>query len=94
MTKELRKEYELVREKYNEFMEEAVELYHELNGGSFEIYKPFNEWAYKIGLDVDNNYGELEQRFSPMWTISFMKLSMKLINVDSNYVTWEIDGGS
>lgn len=63
MTKELRKEYELVREKYNEFMEEAVELYHELNGGSFEIYKPFNEWAFRIGLDVENDYGELEQRF-------------------------------
>lgn len=63
MTEDLRKEYELVKEKYNEFMKEAVELYHELNGGSFEIYKPFNEWAYKIGLDIDSDYGEEEQRF-------------------------------
>ena len=45
MTEDLRKEYVLVKEKYNEFMTEAVELYHELNGGSFEIYKPFNEWG-------------------------------------------------
>lgn len=59
----LRKEYELVKEKYNEFMKEAVELYHELNGGSFEIYKPFNEWAFRIGLDIENDYGEEEQRF-------------------------------
>lgn len=63
MTRDLRKEYVLVKEKYNEFMTEAVELYHELNSGSFEIYKPFNEWAFRIGLDVENDYGELEQRF-------------------------------
>lgn len=43
MAEDLRKEYELVKEKYNEFMKEAVELYHELNGGSFEIHKPFND---------------------------------------------------
>lgn len=66
MTRDLRKEYVLVKEKYNEFMTEAVELYHELNSGSFEIYKPFNEWAFRIGLDVENDYGELEQRFSRM----------------------------
>lgn len=63
MTEDLRKEYELVKEKYDEFMKEAVELYHELNDGSFEIYKPFNEWAFRIGLDIENDYGELEQRF-------------------------------
>lgn len=63
MVEDSRKEYELVKEKYNEFMKEAVELYHELNGGSFEIYKPFNEWASRIGLDIENDYGELEQRF-------------------------------
>lgn len=59
----LRKEYELVKEKYDEFMKEAVELYHELRSSAHEIYKPFNDWASKIGLDIENNYGELEQRF-------------------------------
>jgi hypothetical protein len=61
MTRDLRKEYELVKEKYNEFMKEAVELYHELNSGSFEIHKPFNDWAFRIGLDIEKDYGELEQ---------------------------------
>ena len=43
MAKDLRKEYELVKEKYNEFMKEAVELWHDLYGDSYVIYKPFNE---------------------------------------------------
>lgn len=63
MVEDLRKEYELVKEKYNEFMKEAVELHHWLRGSAHEIYKPFNEWASRIGLDIDNDYGDEEQRF-------------------------------
>lgn len=63
MTKDLRKEYELVKEKYNEFMGEAVELWHDLYGDSYVIYKPFNEWASRLGLDIEDKYGDDEQRF-------------------------------
>lgn len=63
MVEDLRKEYELVKEKYNEFMKEAVELWHDLYGDSYEIRKPFNEWASRLGLDIENEYGDKEQRF-------------------------------
>lgn len=60
---DLRKEYELVKEKYNEFMKEAVEFFHEVWGAHYVVYKPFNEWAQKLGLDIDNDYYDYEQRF-------------------------------
>ena len=63
MVEDLRKEYELVREKYDEFMKEAVELWHNLYGDSYVIYKPFSEWASRLGLDIENDYGDEEQRF-------------------------------
>lgn len=63
MTKELRKEYELVREKYNEFMEEAAEFFHEVWGSHYLIHKPFDNWAQKLGLDIDDYYYDYEQRF-------------------------------
>ena len=59
----LRKEYELVKEKYNEFMKEAAEFFHEVWGAHYVVYKPFNEWAYKLGLDIENDYYDYEQRF-------------------------------
>mgnify|MGYP000863582321 FL=1 len=60
---DLRKEYELVKEKYNEFMKEAVEFFHEVWGAHYVVYKPFNEWAQKLGLDIENDYYDYEQRF-------------------------------
>lgn len=63
MVEDLRKEYEIVREKYNEFMKEAVGLYHHLRGDAHEIHKPFNKWAFRLGLDIENDYGDEEQRF-------------------------------
>lgn len=59
----LRKEYELVKEKYNEFMKEAAEFFHEVWGAHYVVYKPFKEWAQKLGLDIENDYYDYEQRF-------------------------------
>lgn len=60
---DLRKEYALVKEKYNEFMVEAAEFFHEVWGAHYVVYKPFNDWAQKLGLDVENDYYDYEQRF-------------------------------
>lgn len=63
MLEDLRKEYELVKEKYNEFMKEAAEFFHEVLGSHYLIHKPFDNWAQKLGLDIDDYYYDYEQRF-------------------------------
>ena len=60
---DLRKEYALAKEKYNEFMTEVAEFFHEVWGAHYVVYKPFNEWARKLGLDIENDYYDYEQRF-------------------------------
>lgn len=63
MTGDLKKEYKLVKEKYNEFMTETAEFFHEVWGSHYLIHKPFSDWAQKLGLDIDDYYYDYEQRF-------------------------------
>ncbi len=49
MVEDLLKEYELVKENIMS-SERSCGAICRLNGGSFEIHKPFNDWAFRIGL--------------------------------------------